>query len=315
MTAPNTTPDPDSAQSLTAGGDAGTATADMDLSAPVYLRAPQQAQARLLIRLREVSDTVSRMRETGRLGGEFGHIPAQLWDDYVAETQDRADALAALGRDGGIAQEWLDYARGRETVPQRWPDTGADVRAGLIAKVRDQARELREIAAVDAAYQPQVAGESPRSREAYADVMAQRWNRIATVAALLEPVGAEREQIWPSGATAATHALVAQFREGDPAELARRWNTHRATVNADVAAHTALAEDGDLAWEPDTTIVPAPETIVAELAALPHAGRGAAIDADVGAALPDIPRELPAEVTLAREDVHRGRAHDIGSEP
>ncbi|NKY43588.1 hypothetical protein [Nocardia cerradoensis] len=286
------------------------------------VRGPNTAQAALLRRLREVSDGLRRMQETGRLGGEFGHFPTELWHDYLDEMHDRADALTALGRAGGIPAQWLGYARGHSTaqVPGRWPETGAPPRAELIAAVAEQAREFGQIATVHAAYQFRTSGEFDRAQEAFAEKLGQHWDRIGTVAALLQPVGAEREQIWPAAEDPVWIAAFADpVRDIDPGDLARRWHTHLSAPDADVSAHATLADYGDLTWDPDRELVPPPQALIAQVSAALRAqhtvGGGAAIDADIGAALPEMAREFTPEIPTSDPDRGVVPALDPGPQP
>ncbi|MBF6272943.1 MULTISPECIES: hypothetical protein [Nocardia] len=288
---------------------------------------PNAAQAALLRRLRDIADGLARMQETGRLGGEFGHFPSELWHDYLDDLHDRADALTELGRAGGIPSPWLDYARGHTAsaqVPERWPGTDVRARAELIAAVGEQTRELGHIAAVHAAYRSRVATGPEREQDAFAEMLGQRWDRIATVVALLKPVGAEREQIWPDVESPTRLAAFAQpIRDIGPAELARRWHSFRTTPDAAVSAHAALADYGDLTWDPDRELVPTPQSLIAQISAVLHPGRsvdksvgaGAAIDADIAAALPDVPREFLPEIPTPDPNQAVAPALDTGPEP
>lgn len=292
----------------------------------VRVRGPNSAQAALLRRLRDVADGLHRMRETGRLGGEFGHFPSELWHDYLEEMHDRADALTALGRSGGIPSSWLDYARATTPagqIPDRWPDPDARARAGLIAAVGEQARELGHIAAVHAAYRSRIAAEPDREQGAFAEMLGQRWDRIGTVAALLKPVGVEREQIWPDAQSPAWITTFAQqVRDIGPGELARRWHTHLSAPDAGVSAHAALADYGDLTWDPDRELVPPPQSLIAHISAVLHPGRsvdnavggGAAIDADIAAALPDVAREFLPETPTPDPKHDVAPALDLGTQ-
>ncbi|MEU6559273.1 hypothetical protein [Nocardia nova] len=323
MTVPARTPDPgESAPRL--GERVALPSAGGQSTAPATAREPNTAQVALLRRLRDVSDGLNQMHETGRRGVEFGHFPSQLWSDYLAERQQRAGALTALGRAGGVASPWLEYARGAtgEHVPDRWPAPDPAARASLIEDLARQARELREIAAVDAVYRPEAAGETQRTRDAYAEAMSQRWDRIATLAALLKPAGAEREQIWPPGNSSEVRELVTGLRASGRDELARRWHTHRVTVHPEVTTHSTLLDYGDLAWDRDATIVPTPGLMVAELTGVPSTGPdhaatgGAAIDADIAAALPDHSREFPADTSPTSGTDHGTvPALDLGHDP
>ncbi|OXR40038.1 hypothetical protein B7C42_07883 [Nocardia cerradoensis] len=290
-------------------------------------RGPNAAQAALLRRLRDVADGLRRMNETGRLGGEFGHFPSELWHGYLDDMHDRADALTALGRAGGIPSPWLDYARGHTTSAQvldRCPDTDARARGELIAAVGQQARQLGHIAAVHAAYQVRAAAGPERAQDAFAEMLGQRWDRIGTVAALLKPVGAEREKIWPDVESPAWLAAFAQpVRDIGPAELARRWHSFRAAPDAAVSAHAALADYGDLTWDPDRKLVPPPQSLVAHISAVLYPGRGvdkavgggAAIDADIAAALPDVVREFLPEIPTPDPHHDVAPTRDTGPEP
>lgn len=311
MTTPEPRPDP-----ATIAAPTSTVSPGSD-----RVRGPNAAQAALLRRLRDVADGLRRMRETGRLGGEFGHFPSELWHDYLEEMHDRADALTALGRAGGIPAPWLGYARGHSIahVPGRWPETGVPPRAELIAAVAEQAREFGQIAAMHAAYQLRATGESDRAQEAFADKLGRRWDRIGTVAALLQPGGTEREQIWPATKDPAWIATFADpVRDTDPGDLARRWHTHLSAPDADVSAHAALADYGDLTWDPDRDLVPPPQSLITQISAALRAQHtvsgGAAIDANIGAALPQMARELAPEIPAS--DPHRGvvPALDTGPE-
>ncbi|WP_036508264.1 hypothetical protein [Nocardia aobensis] len=291
------------------------------------VRGPNAAQAALLRRLRDVFDGLRRMQETGRLGGEFGHFPAELWHDYLNDMHDRADALTALGRAGGIPAPWLDYARGHTAsgqVPDRWPGTDAWARAELIAAVGAQARALGHIAAVHAAYRSGIAAEPDRDQDAFAEMLGQRWDRIGTVAALLQPVGAEREQIWPNLESPAWLASFAQpVHDIGPAELARRWQTHLSASDTAASTHAALADYGDLTWDPDRELVPPPQSLIDQINAALHPGRsvdtavggGTAIDADIAAALPDVAREFSPAIPTPDANQAAGRAVDNGPEP
>ncbi|OBA53576.1 hypothetical protein A5780_26485 [Nocardia sp. 852002-20019_SCH5090214] len=288
---------------------------------------PNAAQAALLRRLRDVSDGLHRMQETGRLAGKFGHFPSELWHDYLNDMHNRADTLTALGRAGGIPEQWLDYARGHTAsaqVPDRWPGTDARARAELIAAVGRQARELGHIAAVHAAYRSRIAAGTDRAQDAFAEMLAQRWDRIGTVAALLKPVGAEREEIWPDAESPARLASFAQpVRDIGTAELARLWHTHLSAPDAAVSAHAALADYGDLAWDPDRELVPPPQSLIAQISAVLHpggsvdktVGGGAAIDADIAAALPAVPREFLPQIPRPDPNQDVGPALDTGPEP
>ncbi|NKY87556.1 hypothetical protein [Nocardia veterana] len=288
----------------------------------IRARGPNTAHAALLRRLRDISDGLRRMQETGRLGGQFGHFPAELWHDYLAEMHDRAEALTELGRAGGIPAQWLGYARGHSTaqVPDRWPENGAPPRAELIAAVAAQAREFGHIAALHAAYQLRATGESDRAQEAFADKMGQHWDRIGTVAALLQPVDAEREQIWPAATDPAWIATLADpVCTTDPGDLARRWRNQLSAPDADVSAHTALADYGDLTWDPDRELVPPPQSLINQISAALRAqrtvGGGAAIDANIGAALPEMTREFAPENTTGALRHGVVPALDPGPEP
>jgi len=317
MTIPEPTPDP-----ARIGAQTSTVSSGSD-----HVRGPNAAQAALLRRLRDVADGLRRMQETGRLGGEFGHFPSELWHDYLNDMHDRADALSALGRAGGIPEQWLDYARGHTAsgqVPDRWPGTDSRARAELIAAVGGQARELGHIAAVHAAYRARIAAQPDREQDAIAEMLGQRWDRIGTVAALLNPVGAERQEIWPDAASPAWLASFAQpVRDIGTAELARRWHTHLSAPDAAVSTHAALADYGDLAWDPDRELVPPPQSLIAQISAVLHpgrsvdkaVGRGAAIDADIAAALPAVPRGFLPQIPTPDPNQDVGPALDTGPEP
>lgn len=297
-------------------------------AAPGTARAPSPnaAQAALLRRLRDVSDGLARMQETGRLGGEFGHFPSELWHDYLDEMHDRVDALTTLGRAGGIPAPWLDYARSTTTAGQirdHWPDPDAQARAELIAAVGEQAWELGHIAAVHAAYESRGAAEPERAQDAFAEMLGQRWDRIGTVAALLQPVGEERERIWPAMDLAWIAAFADQVRETGHAELARQWHTHLSATDAAVSAHAALDDYGDLTWDPDRDLVPPPDSLTAHIRAalLPSRSRysalggGTAIDADIAAALPEVAREFVPEIPTPGRHHDGAPALDTGPQP
>ncbi|MFF0458414.1 hypothetical protein [Nocardia africana] len=320
MTIPQPIPDPAPTPAPTSTGAPGSDR----------VRGPNTAQAALLRRLRDVCDGLRRMQETGRLGGEFGHFPAELWHDYLNDMHDRADALTALGRAGGIPAPWLDHARGHSAttqaaqIPDRWPGTDARARAELIVAVGAQARELGHIAAVHAAYRSRIAPEPDRDQDAFAETLGQRWDRIGTVAALLQPMCAERGEIWPDLESPAWLASFAQpVRDIGPAELARRWHTHLSAPDTAVSTHAALADYGDLTWEPDRELVPPPQALIDQISAALHPGRsvdtavggGTAIDADIAAALPDVAREFLPESPTPEANQAAGGAVDNGPEP
>lgn len=317
MTTPHPTPDP-----ARIGAQMSTVSSGSD-----NVRGPNAAQAALLRRLRDVADGLRRMRETGRFGGEFGHFPSELWHDYLEEMHDRVDALTALGCAGGISSSWLDYARTTTAagqIPDRWPDTDPRARAELIAAVGGQARELGHIAAVHAAYRSRIVPVPDREQDAFAEMLGQRWDRIGTVAALLKPVGAEREEIWPGLESPAWLVSFTQpIRDIGPAELSRRWHTHLSAPDADVTTHASLADYGDLTWDPDRELVPPPQSLIAQISAELHPGRsvdkavsgGAAIDADIAAALPDLHRAFVPEIPTPDPNQVAGPALDTGPEP
>lgn len=236
--------------------------------------APNAAQKALLRRLCAVVAQTRALLDAASNDWEAGVLAEPSWFARLDTLIARGAALEELGHAGGIPQRWIDLARTRGEQglgwrPQRWPVPNRVQRARLIDELAAEARALDEVVAVHAAYRNHgIENEPDHLRTRIETTAALRHERITAVAAMLDPIGPERDRISPAPDPVWARALAATVRDRDPGALAHHWHTHAEHEPASLAGYRLLTDHGDIDFTPDSAIAPIPAVMVEHITAV-----------------------------------------------
>ncbi|NKY87557.1 hypothetical protein [Nocardia veterana] len=289
--------------------------------------APNAAQKALLRRLCAVAAQTRVLLDAARNDYETGALAEPAWFARLDALMARGAALAELGHAGGISQRWIDLARARGErgtrwrAPQRWPVPQPVQRDRLINDLATEARDLTDVVAVHAAYRARARSDEPESlRTRIEATAALRYERLTSIAALLDLIGPERDRIRPGPDAIWARALAATVRDRALTQLAQQWRAHAHHEPASVRAYRLLRDHGDIDFTPDSVIAPIPEAMVEHIAAAlrlppglaapvppPPLPLGAHTDSAVAAALGE-PRCLKFPAPTAGNERHVGGA-------